>query len=168
VVAGFHTGDKRGVGACHAMATDSTRRLHHHTPPWVEHDAIFHIRIRVVQDFALLLIDPHLARALLDSAIFYHRQATWCCHLFLLMPDHLHALLAYPAGRHMRLIVGRRKAWHVRVSKLQWQDNFFDHRIRSPHELQLKAHYIRQNPVVKGLCAKADDWPWVVPRVAKE
>jgi hypothetical protein len=68
----------------------------------------------------------------------------------------------------MRLIVGRWKAWHVRTSKLQWQDNFFDHRIRSPHELQLKAQYIRQNPVVKGLCAKADDWPWVVPSVEQE
>jgi putative transposase len=146
------------------MATDSTRRLHHRTPSWVEHDAVFHIRIRL-HDPVTALTDPHLARALLDSAAFYHHQTTWHCHLFLLMPDHLHALLVFPFERDMRLIVGRWKAWHVRTSKVRWQDNFFDHRIRSPRELQLKAKYIRQNPVVKGLCAKADDWPWVIPSV---
>jgi len=150
------------------MATDSTRRLHHHTPTWVEHDAIFHIRIRLTPDSATPLTDPRLARALLDSAIFYHQQATWYCHLFLLMPDHLHALLAFPFDRDMRLVIGRWKAGHVRTANLQWQDNFFDHRIRSPHELQLKAHYIRQNPVAKSLCAKADDWPWVAPSVERE
>jgi REP element-mobilizing transposase RayT len=163
VVAGFHTGDKRAGSARAApMATDSTRRLHHQTPSWVNGDAVFHIRIRLERGSAVPLTAPPLARALLDSAVFYHRQATWRCHLFLLMPDHLHALLTFPFDRDMRLVVGRWKAWHVRTTHLRWQDNFFDHRIRNPRELQLKAHYIRQNPVVKSLCAKADDWPWAV------
>jgi hypothetical protein len=78
------------------MATDSTRRLHHHTPSWVEHGAIFHIRIRLERESAVSLTETRLARMLLDSATFYHQQTTWHCHLFLLMPDHLHALLRFP------------------------------------------------------------------------
>ena len=38
--------------------------------------------------------------------------------------------------------------------------DFFDHRIRDDHQLELKANYIRPNPVVKNLCAAEADWPW--------
>jgi len=80
----------------------------------------------------------------------------------LLMPDHWHALLSFPLESKMTAIVGRWKAWHTRQLGILWQDNFFDHRIRSPRELQLKAEYSRQNPVMKGLCQNAADWPWVI------
>jgi REP element-mobilizing transposase RayT len=143
------------------MATDSTRRLHHHTPAWVDSEANFHIRIRLERNSPPLTTPP-VAHALLESARFYHQRLTWRCHLFLLMPDHLHALLAFPFDRDMRLIVGRWKAWQVRTLKIEWQENFFDHRIRNRAEFQLKADYIRQNPVVKGLCLQASDWPWVI------
>ena len=144
------------------MATDSTRRLHHHTPAWVDSSAVFHIRIRSSPDAVVPLTDARVAGALLDSVTFYHRRATWHCHLFLVMPDHLHALLAFPFDRDFRTIVGRWKAWQVRTVGIRWQENFFDHRIRNHQELQLKAHYIRQNPVVKGLCSAASDWPWAI------
>jgi putative transposase len=62
----------------------------------------------------------------------------------------------------MRTVVGRWKAWQTRQHRIEWQDNFFDHRIRNGREFQLKATYIRQNPVVKGLCDEAADWPWVI------
>jgi putative transposase len=80
----------------------------------------------------------------------------------LLMPDHWHALLRFPLESKMAAVAGRWKAWQTRQLDLTWQDNFFDHRIRNPHELQLKADYILQNPVVKGLCKQATDWPWVI------
>jgi REP element-mobilizing transposase RayT len=144
------------------MATDSTRRLHHQTPAWVDANAFFHIRIRSSPDTDSPLTDARIAQVLLDSAAFYHRQETWDCHLFLLMPDHLHALLAFPFDRDIRLIVGRWKAWQTRTAGLRWQENFFDHRIRNHQELQLKSRYIRQNPVVKGLCVNEHDWPWAI------
>jgi len=144
------------------MVTDSTRRLHHQTPAWVNADAIFHIRIRVDPDFHACLTDFHLAPKLLESALFYHQRATWNCRLLLLMPDHLHALVSFPIAQDMRLTVGRWKAWQVRALGVLWQDNFFDHRIRNHSEFQLKAHYIRQNPVVKKLCAASAEWPWVI------
>ena len=68
----------------------------------------------------------------------------------------------------MRTVMGRWKAWQARTLRISWQDNFFDHRIRNRHELGLKAEYIRQNPVVKGLCKNAADWPWVIDTVMLE
>lgn len=54
------------------------------------------------------------------------------------------------------------KAYHARDSGIVWQENYFDHRIRSAAEFDLKAAYIRNNPVVKGLCTTAAEWPWVI------
>src|SRR5437016_3648107 len=72
------------------------RRLHHEVPSWVDDGALFHIRIaqdRERQQSAL--VDPLLASALLDSAKFYEVKQRWHITLFLLMPDHVHALLSF-------------------------------------------------------------------------
>ena len=62
----------------------------------------------------------------------------------------------------MTTVIGRWKAWQRRALGVIWQENFFDHRIRNKSEHQLKADYIRHNPVVKGWCTKPADWPWVL------
>jgi len=80
----------------------------------------------------------------------------------LLMPDHLHALLGFSPAANMAIVIGRWKAWQKRTLGVEWQENFFDHRIRNDRELVLKETYIRQNPVVKGLCAQPTDWPWIL------
>lgn len=153
------------------MATDSTHRLHHATPQWVESGAVFHIRIRADREWARtqsLIIRPSRGHALLDSVAHYHRQRSWYCHLFLLMADHTHALLGFPPDRAMSQVIGAWKTWHARNNGLKWQTNFFDHRIRGEAEFQLKAAYIRRNPVVKGLCRQPEDWPWVIDAAALE
>ncbi|MFI5382573.1 MAG: transposase [Tepidisphaerales bacterium] len=144
------------------MATDSTRRLHHTVPPWVASDAVYHIRIRTAIGSGFNLTAPDRASALLDSARQYHLRDSWHSHLFLLMPDHIHALLCFPPEDTRTKIVGKWKAWHCRHTGILWQDNFFDHRIRNAGEYEMKAACIRQNPVVKGLCQTAEDWPWVL------
>ncbi len=78
------------------------------------------------------------------------------------MPDHLHALLAIPPPSSMSRTIGEWKNFHARFNHVHWQENYFDHRIRNDRELREKAAYIRLNPVVKGLCARPEDWPWFV------
>jgi putative transposase len=153
------------------LATDSTRRLHHTIPPWVAVGAVFHIRIRVDGEWARtqsLIAPPARGHTLLDSVAHYHRERTWYCHLLLLMPDHIHALLSLPADRTMSRVVGDWKKWHARRSEVRWQNNYFDHRIRNEAEFQLKAAYIRNNPVAKGLYVRPEDWPWVVDATTPE
>ncbi len=137
-------------------------RLHHRVPDWVPDGEIFHLRIRCAREQIshTSLITPSLAQPLLDSARNYHTRGRWCCFLFLLMPDHLHALIALPPSESMSNVVRAWKSWHTRTHHLAWQGGYFDHRLRAGHEFELKAHYIRQNPVVKGLCPRTEDWPW--------
>ena len=91
----------------------------------------------------------------------------WHIALFLLMLDHVHALLAFPRDRSMSRVIGDWKYFHARKNRIEWQEGFFDHRLRDDErgeQLQAKINYIRQNPVVAGLCADAKEWPWVIDR----
>ncbi len=44
---------------------------------------------------------------------------------------------------------------------IDWQRDFFDHRLRKDESYIEKAHYIRMNPVRAGLIARSEDWPHV-------
>ena len=140
----------------------SKDRLHHGIPSWVPGGATFHLRIRCQFDQLPRrpLTSSPLGRALLDSARYYHQQHRWHCYIFLLMPSHLHMLVMFSGDEGMSRVVHDWKRWHTRQHAVSWQDGFFDHRIRGDREFVLKVQYVRQNPVVKGLCAKAEDWPW--------
>jgi hypothetical protein len=71
-------------------------KLHHDVPPWVEPNSLFHIRIPLDRDKQQTpLTDALLATTLLKSAEFYDSKFRWHIALFLLMPDHVHALLAF-------------------------------------------------------------------------
>jgi putative transposase len=41
-----------------------------------------------------------------------------------------------------------------------WQEQFFDHVLRSTESFSQKWDYVRKNPVRAGLVAASDDWPW--------
>jgi putative transposase len=124
-------------------------RLHHRVPYWVEPGGLFHVRIALDREKEQeALTKPPLAQEILDSAEFYQARARWHITLFLLMPDHLHALLSFARDQSC-LVAGR----------------IFDHRLRADErgtQLLAKMNYVRQNPVAAGLCAKAEAWPWVI------
>ncbi len=96
------------------------------------------------------------------SAVAYnHQHHLWKCRLCLLMPDHLHALLAFGREPGMATVIGNWKKYVAVRHRIQWQRDFFDHRLRDDHELEEKASYILNNPVRKGLVASAEQWKWV-------
>jgi REP element-mobilizing transposase RayT len=135
-------------------------RLLHEVPAWVRDDAIFHIRVRI-EPTSPRLTEPSLAAALLDSVKFYHARGRWWVHLFVLMPDHWHALLTFGAQLSMGRVIGEWKKYHARHRGIVWQEGFFDHRLRNHlAELDDKHAYIRRNPVASGLCVRGEDWPW--------
>lgn len=135
-------------------------RLHHNTPVWVKGGSVFHIRIRTSSRQAIPLTAPALAADLLNSAQLYHAADKWWCELFLLMPDHLHALLAFPGKPGMAATIREWKRGAARLQGVKWQENFFDHRIRSGKLGAETWSYIRRNPVVKGLCPDEDSWAY--------
>ncbi len=136
-------------------------RLPHEVPQWVDEGSFYFITVNC---------DPrernHLARAgvgdaVLASAAFYHERLRWHCRIMLLMPDHLHGIIAFPRKPGMKRTMTQWKRYLTRNHKIDWQRDFFDHRIRDHHELVEKMDYILKNPVRKGLCERAEDWPWV-------
>jgi len=138
------------------------KKLHHTVPSWVPDGSRFHIRVRVAPEYRHSLTDPEIATHLLESAGFYHERLRWHATIFLLMPDHLHAILSFPGQESMPHVIGQWKRYHTKEHCIRWQDNFFDHRLRNYAEANLKYDYIRRNPVVKNLCATPDDWRWYV------
>jgi putative transposase len=82
------------------------------------------------------------------------------CRLVLAMPDHLHALMVFPGKKSMRPVIAALKSWVAAKAKVNWQRDFFDHRLRSWESGAEKADYIRMNPVRAGLVANPEDWPY--------
>jgi putative transposase len=137
------------------------KKLPHTIPQWVDGGSCFFITINC---------EPrgrnHLARvgpgdAVLAAAAYYHEQLRWHCRVMLLMPDHSHGIVAFPRDPTMGQTIENWKRFLSRNHKIDWQRDFFDHRLRNHHELAEKLDYILKNPVRKGLCERAEDWPWV-------
>jgi putative transposase len=135
-------------------------------PHWVEAGALFHVRIALDREkVQRALTDPTLAQEILDSAKFYEAKGRWHIRLFLLMPDHLHALLSFVPDQWMSEAIRDWKRFHARTNQILWQEGYFDHRLRADErgaQLSAKMNYIGQNPVAAGLCASSKDWPLLI------
>ena len=94
----------------------------------------------------------------------YHTRGVWYLDLMLLMPDHLHALIAIDGETSLSKIISDFKRATVKFADIRWQRNFFDHRLRHDESLEEKAAYIRNNPVRAGLILGEEDWPYVIDR----
>lgn len=137
------------------------QRLYHTPPSWVKSGALFFVTVCAAHRGANTLARDHTSPALLASAAHYHNSAVWWLRLLVLMPDHLHALLALPVGRKLGGTITAWKSYQTKQLGVTWQPGFFDHRIRSNESLEEKARYIRLNPVRAGLVTATEDWPYV-------
>ena len=78
------------------------------------------------------------------------------------MPDHIHLLLTFPVTeKRLQTIISKWKEWTAKSLKIEWQRDFFEHRLRKEESLREKADYILVNPVCAGLVEKEEDWPYV-------
>ena len=135
------------------------KKLHHDVPHWVEDGSLFFVTVNCLERGRDQLTPKAVAEGLLDAARFYHQQKKWHVTLWLLMPDHLHALLSFPREAVMEDLFKSWKRYTARQLGIAWQDGFFDHRLRSAEEENANHHYIRHNPVRKGLCSSPEEWP---------
>jgi REP element-mobilizing transposase RayT len=105
---------------------------------------------------------------MLVSALHYGETARQFYYLYAwaIMPNHVHAILKprIELSAVMRWLKGRtaRKANRIlgRTGAPFWQDESFDHWIRSDQELCALIEYVEQNPVKAGLVLAAEQWPW--------
>ena len=137
------------------------RRLPHEIPQWVAESSVFFITITCETRSTNQLCLPDVGEAILAAATHNHQNHIWHCRLMLLMPDHLHAIISFPREPGLKTVISNWKKFLARTRKIHWQRDFFDHRLRDHHEELEKTNYILMNPVRKGLCVHAEDWPWV-------
>ena len=113
------------------------------------------------------LRDPRVADMLMN-ALQYGEAARQFYHLYawVIMPNHVHVVLK-PRVRMpgiMRWLKGRtgRMANRIlgRIGMPFWQDESFDHWVRSAQELQEVIEYVERNPVKAGLVEGKEQWAW--------
>ena len=131
---------------------------------WIDPSAeVYFITVNSLPRRANQLCTDATGPDLLQSAAFRHGSVHWFIHLFLLMPDHIHALLSFPKQtKGIQHAIKSWKAWAAKQLNIQWQRNFFEHRLRAGESATEKFRYILANPVRAGLADDAAAWPWLL------
>jgi putative transposase len=71
-------------------------------------------------------------------------------------------LIGVPGNARLSNLVRDFKRITTRIAKIDWQRNFFDHRLRHDESLDEKVAYIRNNPVRAGLITEGEEWPYAI------
>jgi putative transposase len=114
-----------------------------------------HLRRREIAEFVI--------GALLDGQQKFQRYQL---HAFVVMPNHVHLLVTpkvmasqwlaplkgFTAHRANQLLGSHGQAF--------WQDESYDHLVRSPAEFGRIRAYIEKNPVTAGLVVDTQEFPW--------
>ena len=90
----------------------------------------------------------------------------YALHAFAVMPNHVH-LLATPAVELPKLTKSLKSITAKRANAILtltgtpfWQEESYDHLVRSEPEFEKIRNYIEANPVRAGLVGQASDYPW--------
>jgi len=118
------------------------------------------------------LVLPEAARDVVLKSCLHDHGVKLRLHAAVVMPDHVHLILtalADPTGQQyslLEILQSLKGASAHAVNKLLgrqgpvWQDESFDHVLRSNESLLEKIEYVRQNPVRKGLATNPRDYRW--------
>ena len=139
------------------------RQLPHAIPSWVNpHEEIYFVTVNCERRRHNQLAVSDMAKRLFETIQYRTGHRLWWPHVFLLMPDHVHALLSFPpSDKEIKIIMAKWKEWTDKSIGIRWQRDFFEHRLRHEESRRQKTEYILENPVRKGLVSRADDWPFV-------
>jgi putative transposase len=84
---------------------------------------------------------------------------------FVVMPDHWHSLFALrdpwtlPKFMHdLMSYIGAKTSKLLSDFETSWQNGYYDTVIKTARQFEYVAYYIEQNPVVKGLAERPEQW----------
>jgi REP element-mobilizing transposase RayT len=116
---------------------------------------------------------PPAARDLVLQHCLCDHGRTVLLHAAVVMPEHVHLLLTplrdsegwpIPLSKILKRIKGTAARSVNRLLGTEgpvWQEESFDHVLRSDESLEEKLEYIRQNPVRRGLVKTPEEYPWL-------
>ena len=113
-----------------------------------------------------ILRRPRIGQLVEDSLLYFQNER-YALFAWVVMPNHAHVVMAPFADYSLSMVLHSWKSYTasqikktLRCSGSVWQTESFDHLIRSEESFSRFVEYTEANPVVAGLCLKADDWPW--------
>jgi len=129
---------------------------------------VYHITKCRHEGAALSLADPRVAPILIDSIRWHRDHGHAHLFAFVVMPDHVHWLFLLGEKRSLdEVMYGfSSHTWqrivpvHAPDTRTIWEEEYHDHQLRAEERVWETIEYIHDNPVRKGLCARAEDWPW--------
>ncbi len=102
---------------------------------------------------------------LVKDALIYHNGKKYRLIAWVIMPNHVHALLQPYENEHLPQILHSIKSYTAQqANKILnrtgqfWQRESFDRYIRNARHFSSVISYIENNPVKAGLCARAEAW----------
>jgi len=116
---------------------------------------------------------PAEAREIVLECCLKENNRKFDLHTVVVMPDHAHLLLSplrdvdrwnFSLPQIMHAIKGASaRKINIRLGRSGpvWQEEFFDHVLRSNNSLAEKVDYICQNPVRAGLVKAESEYPWL-------
>ena len=116
---------------------------------------------------------PEVARSVVLGHCHHEHGSKLLLHAAVVMPNHVHLLLSLLRNDsgwpyELKAILQSLKGSSAHsVNKLLkqagpvWQEESFDHVLRSEESVKEKREYIRQNPVRRGLVRVPEDYPWL-------
>jgi putative transposase len=108
-----------------------------------------------------------VAQCVADALQFGESQlGLYDLRAWVLMTNHVHILIhpKAPLSRITKAIKNfsarQANALLGRAGQPFWQNESYDHWVRSPDELEKILRYIEENPVAAGLVERVEDWRW--------
>jgi putative transposase len=137
----------------------TTFDLHHRD---MDSDRVFFITTVTAQRQPIFRRET-AANLLIETLVHYRDERKYLLHEFVVMPDHLHALLT-PAReisleRAMQFIKGG-FSFRLHAGGHVWQPSFTNHRVRDLEDYEKHREYIWMNPVRARLSATAEGYPY--------
>jgi REP element-mobilizing transposase RayT len=126
---------------------------------------------------ALLFKNEHAA--VVHDALCHFDSVRYNLHAWVIMPNHVHVLVATMPNWKMGAIIkswkgftsreiAKREPRYLSEHKRIWQPDYFDRYIRDHSHYRDVVTYLHENPVKAGLVSNARDWPWSSARALEK
>ena len=113
------------------------KRLPHTVPSWVTCGTCYFITVCAMPKGRNQLASSTTADSIAESFKFNMERGIWWVNLLLVMPDHLHAMMRFPDDPGIRKSISDWKHYIYRTYRIEWQRDFFEHRLRDDENLSL-------------------------------
>lgn len=133
------------------------------------------VRYQQAQTFHFLTFSCYHRRPLLDSAPAYEcfeqqleavrQRYRFVVAGYVLMPEHVHLLVSEPRAASLSIAIQvLKQQTSRRLDKRDeaqfWQRRYYDFNVWTEKKTREKLRYMHRNPVLRGLTAEPQDWPW--------